>query len=173
MYKKEYDPEWEMFKKVHYGSEAVYQSEWGTIDFDPERKNEVVGGDKLTYDEYLEVLKASCGKCRSWFETCYYECALGFKGEIEKKTKDKICFKRIYVSGMYRDGTCFDGTEDHVWMDIKDFEIYQVGDNLSFFTDIYLYLKTGNGKIIDYGLRNLSSIQKVDDYELPSNDDLL
>ena len=35
-------------------------------------------------------------------------------GEVEKINMDNICFKRIYVCGMYRDGECFDGKEDHV-----------------------------------------------------------
>lgn len=35
-------------------------------------------------------------------------------GEVEKINKDNICIKRIYVCGMYMDGECFDGKEDHV-----------------------------------------------------------
>lgn len=35
-------------------------------------------------------------------------------GQIERITGKAVCFKRIYVSGMYPDGTCFDGKEEHV-----------------------------------------------------------
>lgn len=45
---------------------------------------------------------------------CYHETPLEFAGEVEKINKDNICFKRIYVCGMYREGECFDGKEDHV-----------------------------------------------------------
>ena len=173
MSKKEFDRKWEAFKKVHYGSKTCIMCEWGVIDFDKEKMKEVAGGEKLTYDEYLDILKESGKNCRSWFEMCYYQYSLGFKGEIEKKNNKNICFKRIYVSGMYNDGICFDGKEDHVWMDIKGFENYQVGDNISFSAEIYRYLITSNGKIIDFGLRNPSGIKKVNSYELPSDDDLL
>ena len=74
---------------------------------------------------------------------------------------------------MYMDGECFDGKEDHVWMSIEKFEDYQVGDCLEFFAETYRYLKTSNGKQIDFGLRNPSGIKKVDSYKLPSDDDLL
>lgn len=34
-------------------------------------------------------------------------------------------------------------------------------------------VKTGNGKLIDYGLRNPTGIQKIEAYELPSDDELI
>lgn len=74
---------------------------------------------------------------------------------------------------MYSDGICFEGKEDHVWMDLKGFEDYQVGDSVSFWAEIYRYLKTGNGKMIDFGLRNPQQITKIDPYQLPSDDELL
>lgn len=49
---------------------------------------------------------------------CYYYHPLEFKGEIERITKAAVCFKRIYVSGMYDDGICFDGKEGHVWKSV-------------------------------------------------------
>lgn len=39
--------------------------------------------------------------------------------------------------------------------------------------EVYLYLKTSNGKKIDYGLRNPEGIKKIEPYELPSDDELL
>ena len=74
---------------------------------------------------------------------------------------------------MYTDGTMFDGKEDHVWMDKSGFEEYDVGDSVSFGAEVYRYVKTGNGKQIDYGLRNPTGIQKVEAYELPSDDALI
>lgn len=70
-------------------------------------------------------------------------------------------------------GECFNGKEDHVWMPIEEFEEFQVGDCLEFFAETYRYLKTSNGKQINFGLRNPSGIKKVDSYKLPSDDDLL
>lgn len=74
---------------------------------------------------------------------------------------------------MYPDGICFDGKEDHVWIDKHGLEGYKVGDGLSFFAEPYRYIKTGNGKQIDFGLRNPQNIKKIDKYELPSNEQLM
>ena len=96
-----------------------------------------------------------------------------FAGQVEKINKDNICFKRIYVCGMFMDGECFDGKEDHVWMSKEGFGDCQVGDCFSFFAEVYRYLKTSNGKMIDFGLRNPDNIKKIESYELPSDDELL
>lgn len=165
--------EWNEFKKAHYGSKTCVMSSWGTIDFNPEKLKEIKGGEKLSYDEYLEIQRESAKECRHYFEMCYYECALGFRGQIEKKNDKNVCFKRIFVEGMYMDGECFDGKEDHVWIPIQGFEKFSIGDCVSFFAEIYLYLKTSNGKSIDYGLRNPKGIKKIEPYELPSDDELL
>lgn len=71
------------------------------------------------------------------------------------------------------DGECFDGKEDHVWMSVERLGDYQIGDCLEFFAEIYRYLKTSNGKQINFGLRNPSGIKKVNSYKLPSDDDLI
>ena len=71
------------------------------------------------------------------------------------------------------DGDCYEGKEDHVWMDIGPFEEYQVGDRLSFGGEIYRYLKTKNGKQISFGIREPYDIKKIESYELPSDDDML
>lgn len=168
------EEEWEELKQNCYGQKCGVQTEWGIIDFDPDKMKDVVGGERLTYDEYLDIMKASGNHTRHYFELCYYDCwVIDFKGQIEKKSKGNICFKRIFVSGMYGDGTFFDGKEDHVWMSEDGFEKYEVGDCLSFTAEIYRYLKTGNGKIIDFALRNPEDIRKVESYEIPSDDDLL
>lgn len=161
--------DWNEMKKAHYKSNTVTMSSYGTIDFSPESFQDVVGAEKLSYDEYLEIQKHSGRKVRHSFERCYFEIPLCFKGEIEKKNNSKICFKRIYVEGMYFDGQMFEGKEDHVWMDLKGFETFDIGDSVSFGAEVYRYLKTGNGKIIDYGLRNPDGIKMIDKYDLPSD----
>ncbi len=166
--------EWKELKKEFWGQNVtVDRQEWGYIDFSPQGMNEVFGGEKLSYEEYLDVQMATGKGIRGWFALCHREVPLGFAGQIVRITKKNICFKRIYVSGMYMDGECFDGREDHVWMSIERFEDYQVGDCLEFYAETYRYLKTKNGKQIDFGLRNPSEIKKVDSYKLPSDDDLL
>lgn len=52
----------------------------GTIDFDPEGYKDAVGAEKFTHDEYLEVQIKSSHKTRIWFETCYRNIPLSFKG---------------------------------------------------------------------------------------------
>lgn len=37
----------------------------------------------------------------------------------------------------------------------------------------YRYVKTGNGKRIDFALRNPQRIKKIDSYELPTDDELM
>ena len=157
----------------HYGDDIMVMSEFGNIDFSLNGKVDIVGGEKLSYDDYLDIQIQSYGKQRSWFAMCYYSIPCEFMGCIEKKTKKNICFKRIYVSGMYPDGDCFEGKEDHVWMDIQGFEDFKVGDCASFYADIYRYIKTGHGKVLDYSLRNPQNIRQITSYELPSDDDLI
>lgn len=113
------------------------------------------------------------GNVRWYFAMCYYYVPLEFKGEIERITGKAVCFKRVYVSSMYSDGICFDGKEDHVLIEKHGLEGYVVGDCLAFGAEPYRYIKTGNGKQIDFGLRNLQGIKKIGRYELPSDDELL
>ena len=39
--------------------------------------------------------------------------------------------------------------------------------------EAYAYVKTGNGKRIDFALRNPQRIKKIDSYELPTDDELM
>ena len=59
MSNKQKDSKWQKLKKEFYGTKTCVQSEYGTIDFDPDSMGDVVGGDKLTYDEYLDILMRS------------------------------------------------------------------------------------------------------------------
>lgn len=157
----------------HYGDDIMVMSEFGNIDFSLNGKVDIVGGEKLSYDDYLDIQIQSYKKQRSWFAMCYYNIPSEFRGCIEKKTKNNVCFQRIYVGGMYHDGDCFEGKEDHVWMDIHEFEDFKVGDCVSFYAEVYRYIKKGNGKVLDYSLRNPQGIKQIESYDLPSDDDLI
>ena len=161
------------FKKANYRQKVCASTEGGVVFFDPDSIKDVVGAEKMEYDEYLDVQIASLGKTRSYFTMCYFNIPLEFKGQIERVTKDNICFERIYISGMFSDGGMFDGKEEHVWMKKDGFEDYSTGDCLEFFAEVYPYLKTGKGKLIDYGLRNPQGIKKISNYDLPTEKDLI
>ena len=155
-----------------YGEKVLAQTYDGNIDFNPNGYADVVGAEKFTYDDYIDVQIRSFHKTRGWFATCFYNIPLSFKGTIERKTKDNICFERIFVEGMYPDGSCFIGKEEHVWMSLKGFEEYEIGDSVSFFADVYRYVKTSNGKQIDYSLREPQKIEKIENYKLPTDKEL-
>lgn len=165
-------PEHSELFATYYGENIVVQTYDGSIDFAPEGYKDIVGAENFSYDDYIDVQIRSFGKTRGWFATCYYNMPLSFKGVIEKKSNDNICFKRIMVDGMYPDGVCFEGKEEHVWMSNQGFEECDIGDCVSFFAEVYRYIKTSNGKQIDYSLRNPENIQKITPYLLPTDDDL-
>lgn len=162
-------------KKANYRKNVCSMMENGVIDFNPTALNDVVGAEKMSYDEFLDVQFHSLGKIRTYFEMCYFNVPIEFNGQVERISKDKVCFNRIYVCGMYPDGEMFDGKEDHVWMQKTGFETAQVGDCFSFHAEVYRYIKTGNGKQLDYALKlcDPKGVKKIDTYELPSDDDLL
>lgn len=170
--------QWERMKRENYGENMLCLTEDGPIDFSPDSYKQVeYNGIHVSYDEYLDIMRDSGNGVRQYFAMCYYSGG-GYadcRGMIERvdEGKNKILFKQIYVSGMYGDGTCFDGREDHVWMDRSGFEEYSVGDCLRFSAEVYRYLKTGSGKKIDYALKNPEYVEKIDSYKLPTDDDLL
>lgn len=128
----------------------------------------------MSYDEYLDVQLASLGyDYRHGFANGIFNELLEFKGQIEKVNAEYICFKRIFISGMYPDGEWFVDKEEHVWMDKSGFEEFVVGDSVSFYAEVYRYIKKGNGKVIDYGLRNPANISKIDAYKLPTDEELM
>lgn len=168
-------PDEESLLALYYGEKDRVLDEGGIILFDLASQRNVAGAEKFSYNEYLDVQFASLGKKhRPYFANCFFNAVMShFKGQIEKVRSKHICFKRIFISGMYTDGTMFDGKEDHVWMDKSGFEEFGVGDSVSFGAEAYRYVKTGNGKLIDYGLRNPTNIQKIEAYELPTDDELI
>ena len=159
---------------ANYGEDNLVSKEGGLIFFNPDSRKDVVGAEKMSYDEYLDVQLASLGDTyRSGFAKGIFNYLLSFKGRIERVTPRYVCFQRIFISGMYSDGAMFADKEDHVWMDKSAFDKYGVGDSVSFGAEVYRYVKTGNGKRIDYELRSPTGIQKIEAYELPSDDELI
>lgn len=158
-----------------YGQNVMVQTEHGYLNFSPSGKVGIEGGESLTYNQYLDLQIQSLGKHRTGFELCYYGGGKfgAFRGEIQKISKGKVCFKRIYIQGMYSDGLFFENKEEHVWMDRMGFEEFCIGDCVEFYAEVYRYIKTGNGKCLDYALRNPEQIKKVEKYALPSDDALL
>lgn len=159
----------------NYGKNIIARIEHGYLNFSPSGKNGIEGGENLTYNEYLELQIQSAGKSRTGFEQCYYgggKCGL-FRGEIEKINKDRVCFKKIYISSMYSDGVFFDNKADHVWMKMDGFETFHTGDFAEFYAEVYRYIKTGNGKYLDYALRNPKEIRRIEKYALPSDAELM
>ena len=169
---------WDELRKECYGKDTLERYQNGRIDFSPDSMQDVENGDFKSYDEYLEVQKRSSSKVRQFFELCYYHVSgltADFKGQILRfdQRKNKVIFKRIMVNGMYGDGIGFVGKKDHVWIDRTGFESFQPGDCLRFEADIYRYMRKGNGKRIDYGLRNPDNIEKIDSYEVPTDEQLI
>ena len=159
---------WQKFKKEFWGKKLLATTEWGLIDFDPQGKDDMVRGDALSYDEYLDLQMQSGKRVRTYFEICYYDADFfSFKGRIKRinTKKQLLCFERIFVEGLYGDGDGFSGKEDHVWMSLTGFENYRVGDCLFFEAEVYRYLKTSRGKMIDFGLKDPVGIRKVGEYE--------
>lgn len=133
---------WQKFKKEFWGKKLLATTEWGLIDFDPQGKDDMVGGDTLSYDEYLDLQMQSGKKVRTYFEICYYDADFfSFKGRIKRinTKKQLLCFERIFVEGLYGNGDGFTGKEDHVWMSLTGFENYHVGDCLSFVAEVYRF----------------------------------
>ncbi len=166
-------PNYESLLGTYYGEEDCVVDENGIVFFTPDSQIGVVGAEKMTYDEYLDVQLASLERSiHSGFTNALSNHLLEFKGQIENINRKYVCIKRIFISGMSFDGEMFDGKEDHVWIKKNGFEEFKVGDCVSFSAEVYRYAKTGNGKQIDYGLRNPEDIHKIEDYQLPSDEEL-
>ncbi len=158
----------------NYGDKIIVMTENGSVDFNPEGMADIESKQEISYDDYLDLQIRSWGKQRSWFAICYHNIPSQFMGRVEKKSKGRICFERIYVTGMYSDDcSFFDGKEDHVWMDATGFEEFEKGDCVSFYAEVYRYVKTGNGKLFDYALRNPASTEHIDAYKLPSDNEII
>lgn len=173
-------PEYEDLFSVYYGENVVSMDYDGFIDFNPNYQD-IEGAGNLSYNEYIEAqiktfrnIKPT-NKIKGLFAQCYYNIPITFKAHIEKINKEKghICLNRIIVDGMFPDGECFTGTEEHVWMNLNNFKNFDVGDCVSFTAEIYRYVKKSNGKQIDFGLRNPIEITQIPPYNVPSDKELL
>ena len=167
---------WQEFVNDYKDKGYIIQSEFGIIDMAKDAMKDIHNGENLSYEEYLEVLFNSRNNRREYFEYFYYNNACcSFKGRVSRfdKKRGKVIFDRIYVVGILMDGQGCIGTEDHVWMDMEPFEQFKEGDCVSFRAEIYRYLKRKKGKLISFGLRKPYEIDKIDDYELPGNEELV
>ena len=160
--------------KAHYGSKVNFQTyEGGLLNFDENAIKDIVGAEKLTYPEFIDIQIQTGKDYRGSFMLCYFYDPVEFKGEVETFGKGTICFKRIYVDGMYPDGTMFEGKEDHVWMSAEGFGKLDKGDCISFFAEAYRYIKTSNGKKLEFGLRNPKGVKRISKYDLPTDEELM
>mgnify|MGYP004455926661 CR=1 FL=1 len=170
------DPEWEEKKKEFYKKPIVINYEKGYIDFSKNGMKDVKHGESLSYDEYLDAQRAFGDKYRRYLAILFFDGFDGyFKGQITRfdYEKKKVLFKRLFVDGMYSDGIGFFGKEDHVWMDIEPFKDFSVNDCIGFRATVYRYLRNSSPKSIDFGLENPEDIEKIADYEIPSDEDLV
>jgi len=159
---------------AHYGTKASFQiPEIGIIFFDRELSKGIVGGDYLTYEDFIDLQLQTKLEFRSSFFMCWVYTPMEFKGEVETFARGKICFKRIYDEYMLPDTSIHMGKEDHVWMSSEGFGKLNKGDCVSFFAEVYRYIKKSDGKKLDYGLRNPEDIKKINKYDLPTEKELL
>ena len=159
---------------AHYGTKASFQiPEIGIIFFDRELSKGIVGGDHLTYEDFIDLQLQTKLEFRSSFFMCWVYTPMEFKGEVETFARGKICFKRIYDEYMLPDTSIHMGKEDHVWMSSEGFGKLSKGDCVSFFAEVYRYIKKSDGKKLDYGLRNPEDIKKINKYDLPTEKELL
>ena len=169
--------EWSRLKEKYRGSDTVCITDEGTIDFSPQSFIETeLNGSRLSYDEYLDIMRSSGNGVRKYLEQFFYsgiryaDC----RARIERTDRDKgrILFLSIFISGTRGDGSIIDGKEDHVWIDKKGFEAFDENDCVSFTAEIYRYIKLGSGKRLDYSLRDPENIKRTDPYELPTDEAL-
>ena len=166
-------PNYERMILANYGMKIVQMTEGGSIDFDPNGLKEVVHGEKLTYNDYIDAQINALGKVHSSFQWCFFNIPLGFKAQVEKTNDKHICFQHLFIEGMFSDGEYVNYKEQHVWMDLTGFEKLYVGDCVEFFAEPYRYLKTRNGKQIDYAIRNPVDIKRIEKYKLPSGEEIM
>ena len=122
------DERWATVKKAYYRVPILVITEWGVIDFDPDFQKELSGGENLSYDDYLELMKKSGRTWREDFMKAFYDASYCyFKGRVERinRKKGTVCFERIYISGEYINGggDGFFGKEDHVWMSLASLRV--------------------------------------------------
>ena len=104
------DERWAIAKEAFYKRPIVAITEWGLIDFDPKAQKTLSGGEALTYNDYLDLMRKSGHSVRQDFEKAYYDASwCSFKGRVERinQKKGTVCFEHIFVSAEYIDGDGF------------------------------------------------------------------
>lgn len=172
------EKEWKALKKKFWMRDYIILTDNGPVDFSPDRYRDVdFNGVRVSYEEFLDLQRVFGGADRTCFAKLFVDCGGSgeFKGQIERvnEKSGKVLFTRIFVQSIYGDGSYWTGKEDHVWMSRTGLEAFCAGDRLSFSADVYRYIKKGNGKQIEFGIRNPRYIKKIAEYELPSDDEML
>lgn len=100
-----------------------------------------------------------------------------YTAKVLKLESNKALLKAIVVDDMSGDGRCTYGYEDHINVvdgdsiqALKNKNIHQ-GDNITFEGEPYVYTRKDGSR--DYSLKNIANIKKIDDYEVPSREELI
>lgn len=170
-----FEEDWNETKKQFYGEQNRWvDEENGVIDFSPDGMKTVKGGENLSYDDYLEIQHDSLGHQKESLMFIFVNYDMGYyKGEIAKITRKNVLFERLFIDAIRPDGTGYESKGSHVWMPRKPFSKFKLYDCVEFDAEVYRYLKTGHGKMIDYGLCNPTNIKKIQPYQLPSDQQLM
>lgn len=100
-----------------------------------------------------------------------------FCAEVAKLTNSHCLLKNIAISGIRVDGAGYEGKEDHVNIfDSEDISALKscnvhVGDKIYFGADVYEYKRQDGSE--DFGVKNLREIEKIDEYDLPTREELI
>lgn len=170
--------EWHNLLADCYDEEVTnIMDDYSLMTFSRDYAKDIVGCPNISYDDFLVMEYRSHSQWRHGFEGFYFGYALPsyFHGTISSQNNKHICFNSLALTGYYMDGERFDDKEGHVWMDAKDFKSFNVGDCVEFQAEIYMYAKSGDDgkKVLDFGLRKPHSIQKIDKYHVPSDEELM
>lgn len=117
-------------------------------------------------------------ECRKYLQWYYAEggnsVAHGdFCGKVTKIDGRGLLFKRLYVEFFDGGLDCIEGKEDHIWIyNPEPFlkKKIKVGDCVAFTGLVYAYKR--NNDSIDFSLKQCEEIEKIDEYELPTDEKL-
>ena len=123
-----------------------------------------------TYEMVFGLGPAGTGKT---FLAVAKAVSMMLEGKVEKISGPNYLLKDIYVRYMTCDGQYVEDKEEHVW--INDSEKFQKagikqGDCVSFSGSVYIY-KRQNGSV-DFSIKDLESIHIIDEYRLPTDEEL-
>lgn len=131
---------------------------------------------KKELDRQIELDKIIINECtREGFKACYFD-GMGygtFKGEVIDIKDNKYLFKRIHIEYMGDMGIHYVAKEDHVWItDKKEFakKSIKIGDKVKFSGRIKVYQRSDGSH--ELGICEITDCSKIDDYELPTSEEL-